>query len=105
MPQITGLGKPFGMTDPLLLARSLSAGKASDAQGTEFHKLMLGSLNEVAGLEHVAQASISDNLAGGDITLAENVIAMREADLAMKLMLQIQRKLVDAWKELKNMQV
>ena len=105
MSQINGLGTPYGMSDPMFLAKTFSAGQSGDVQGASFQKLMLGAFDEVAGLENLAQTTISENLAGGDITLAESVVAMREAELSMRLMMQIQRKLVDAWKELKNMQV
>lgn len=105
MSQINGLGTPIGVSDPLFLMKTLSADSAGEVSGPSFQKLMLNSMNEVAGLEHAAQTTIGDNLAGSDITLAESVIAIREAELATRLMLQVQRKVVDAWKELKNMQM
>ena len=105
MSQINGFGTPLGISDPLFLVRTQSAGSTNDAGATSFHKLMLNSMSEVAGLEQAAQTSIGDNLAGGDMTLVESIVAVREAELASRLMLQVQRKLVDAWKELKNMQM
>ena len=105
MTQINGVGMPLGISDPMFLMKTHSAGSAGAVEGASFQKLMLDSMGEVAGLQHSAQTSIGDNLAGGDITLAESIIAVREAELATRLMLQVQRKLVDAWKELKNMQM
>lgn len=105
MSQINGLGTPLGVSDPLSLMKTLSSNSTGEVSGSSFQKLMLNSINEVAGLEHAAQTTIGDNLAGSDITLAESVIAIREAELATRLMLQVQRKVVDAWKELKNMQM
>lgn len=105
MSQINGLGTPLGVSDPLFLMRTQSAGSAGDVGGASFQKLLLNSMNEVAGLEHAAQTTIGDNISGGDMTLVESIVAVREAELASRLMLQVQRKLVDAWKELKNMQM
>ena len=105
MSQINGLGTPLGVSDPLFLMKTLSPNSTSEASGLSFEKLMLNSMGEVAALEHSAQTAIGDNLSGSDVTLAESVIAMREAELATRLMLQVQRKVVDAWKELKNMQM
>lgn len=105
MSQINGYSTPLGVSDPLFLVKTLLPESAGDVSGTSFQKLMLESMNEVAGLEHTAQTSIGDNLAGGDMTLVESIVAVREAELASRLMLQVQRKLVDAWKELKNMQM
>ena len=105
MSQINGMGTPLGVSDPLFLMKTLSPKPSNEAGGPSFEKLMLNSIGEVAGLEHTAQTAIGENLAGSDVTLAESVIAMREAELATRLMLQVQRKIVDAWKELKNMQM
>ena len=105
MSQINGLGSPLGVSDPLSLMKTLSSNSTGEVSGPSFQILMLNSMSEVAGLEHAAQTTIGDNLAGSDITLAESVIAIREAELATRLMLQVQRKVVDAWKELKNMQM
>lgn len=105
MSQINGFGMPPGISDPLFPVRTLLPNTTADAGGTSFQKLMLNSMSEVAGLEQAAQTSIGDNLAGGDMTLVESIVAVREAELASRLMLQVQRKLVDAWKELKNMQM
>lgn len=105
MSQINGMGTPLGMPDPLFLMKTLSPKSSNEVGGLSFEKLMLNSMGEVAGLEQSAQTAIGENLAGSDVTLAESVIAMREAELATRLMLQVQRKVVDAWKELKNMQM
>lgn len=105
MSQINGLGTPLGVSEPLLLMKTLSPNSSNEVSGPSFEKLILDSMGEVAGLEHAAQTTIGNNIAGSDVTLAESVIAMREAELATRLMLQVQRKVVDAWKELKNMQM
>lgn len=105
MSQINGYGRPLGVSDPLFLVKTLTPGSAGDVSSTSFQKMMLESMKDVAGLEHAAQTTIGDNLAGDDMTLVESIVAVREAELASRLMLQVQRKLVDAWKELKNMQM
>jgi flagellar hook-basal body complex protein FliE len=105
MSQINGMGTPLGVSESLFLMKTQSPKSSNEVGGLSFQKLILSSMGEVAGLEQTAQTAIGENLAGSDVTLAESVIAMREAELATRLMLQVQRKVVDAWKELKNMQM
>lgn len=99
------IGGATGLTELKLLMPTTGAGPVDAASGTQFQDLLLNSIQETAGLEHRAQTGIAEGLREGEITLAETVVAMREADLAMRLMMQVQRKLVDTWNELRNMQV
>lgn len=96
---------PAGIGESLFIPRTFSAESGGAVEGASFTRMLMESVNQVTTLESQAQLSISDHLAGGDITQVETALALREADLALRLMVQVRNKVVDAWNELKNMQV
>ena len=56
-------------------------------------------------MERPGHTTIVDGPHGSDLTVTESVVTMRQTEIAMKLMLQVQGKIVDAWNELRNMQM
>ena len=105
MTPINGLGTAYGTNELQFLMPTLESGASDAVAGSTFQNLLTEAINQTSGLESQAQVNIAEGVAGGDITLAESVTAIREAELAIKLMQQVQRKLVDTWNELRNMQV
>lgn len=105
MTPINGLGTAYGTNELQFLIPTLESGSSDAVAGSTFQNLLTEAINQTSGLESQAQVNIAEGVAGGDITLAESVTAIREAELAIKLMQQVQRKLVDTWNELRNMQV
>ena len=70
-----------------------------------FSDLLLRGLGEASKIEHKAHSSILDSAEQKDITLTEAIANMQETTIATKLIMQVQLKLVEAWNELRNMQV
>ena len=105
MSPINTLGSAYGTSDLKFLMPTFDSGVADAAAGSSFEKLLTEAMNQTSGIESHAQLSIAEGIAGGDLTMAESVTAVREAELAIKLMQQVQRKLVDTWNELRAMQV
>lgn len=105
MTPINALGTGYGTSELQFLMPTFNAGSADATAGSTFEKLLSEAINQTSGIESQAQLSIAEGVAGGDITMVESVTAVREAELAIKLMQQVQRKLVDTWNELRNMQV
>ena len=70
-----------------------------------FEKLIFDALNDAAASENKVHQIIADGAETGEMNMTQAVLAMKEADTTMRLMLQIRMKLVDAWNELRNMQV
>jgi flagellar hook-basal body complex protein FliE len=100
---INGLGIPTPPSAPLSAAagpESLSAGESP-----LFGKLLLKSLSQVSGLEQSAQAAVEKSFSGNDITQVEALTSMKKADLALRLMVQIRNKVMDAYNEIKQMQM
>ena len=75
------------------------------ADGKDFKSLLMDSINEVNRLQSEAeQASI--NLATGKTESVDEVFtAVKKAELAFQTLMQIQRKLLDAYDEIKQMRV
>lgn len=102
---IPSLGQPYGSSKGVLLSPTQSVGKAAPSDGGTFQGLILNALKDAGDKENNAQGVIARGIENNEPALTESVLAMREADLAMRLMLQVQLKLVNAWNELRNMQL
>jgi flagellar hook-basal body complex protein FliE len=100
---INGLGIPTPpMAPPLSPA---GADSLSAADSPLFGKMLLKSLGEVNGLQQSAQAAVEKSFAGDDVTQVEALTSMKKADLALRLMVQIRNKVMDAYTEIKQMQM
>lgn len=70
---------------------------------TGFANLLSQSWNDTQAITQRAQTSIEQNLVSSDLSMVETFTAMREADVALRLMMQIRNKLVDAYQELQQL--
>lgn len=86
-----------------LNTKSLEA--APQPQGVSFQSLMTDAISQVGNLQSVAQAGVEQSLMGGDITQAEVFSAMKKADMALKTMIQIRNKMVEAFNEIQQIRV
>jgi flagellar hook-basal body complex protein FliE len=73
--------------------------------GISFQDLLQQSIEQVNGFDRQAQSAVAAALTGDDLTQAEVFTAMKKADLALRTMLQIRNKLVEAYNEIKNMRM
>ncbi|MCB1196207.1 flagellar hook-basal body complex protein FliE [bacterium] len=80
---------------------SISPTKLDVPQGTpKFGKILAGYIDDVSKLQHGANESLQ-KLATGEIKDVHQVmVAMNEAGVAFKLMMEIRNKLVQAYKEI-----
>jgi flagellar hook-basal body complex protein FliE len=91
-PQLAGLSWPSELT---------SATGPKPTGG--FAELLEQSLQQMQGLTSNAEQAVERSLTGDDLAMVETFSAVREADLALRLMLQIRNKLVDAYQEVQQM--
>lgn len=95
-----------GMMPPALAANGLQGGLNVTSPPTiNFSDLLQQSLEEVNTLDGTAQSNIARSLAGEDLTQAEVFTSVRKADLALRTMLQIRNKLLDAYREVQQMRM
>lgn len=69
-----------------------------------FGDVLKGELNKVNNLQVEADNSIQGFI-NGEVELQEVMLATQEASLSLNLAIEIRNKLVDAYKEINNMQV
>ena len=83
-----------------------SADKADESSGGEsFANILSSALDNVAETESASDAGTAALLSGEDISIHEAVIATEKAELALELALQVRNKVVDAYKEIMQMQL
>jgi flagellar hook-basal body complex protein FliE len=68
-----------------------------------FAELLQQSLEQVQGMNADANAAVQNSLIGDDLSMVETFTAVREADLAVRLLLQVRNKLVDAYQEIQQL--
>lgn len=73
--------------------------------GDLFAELLVGKAKEVNDMQHSADAAVHAMLTGEDVNQAEVLTAVQKADLAFRMMLQIRNKLVEAYREISQIQV
>lgn len=79
--------------------------ESKSAGPVSFQGMLLDSLSETSAMEQQAQTAIEKSLTGGDITQVEVVSAVKKADMALRLMLQIRNKLYDAYQEVQQIRM
>ena len=70
-----------------------------------FQDVLLKSIEQVNELDRQSQSMIAGALTGEEYTQAEIFTAVKKADLALRTMLQIRNKLLDAYNELKDLRM
>jgi len=95
---------PYGLTPPFLSGPvPLAAPPATSETG--FQDALMQALSQVQSLNAEAQTSVEQSLAGNELTMVESFTAVREADLALRLMIQIRNKLLDAYQEIQQLRM
>ena len=77
-------------------------GEAAAPATQGFESLLSKTWQDTQSITASANASIEQGLVADDLSMVETFTAMREADVALRLMLQIRNKLVDAYQELQQ---
>lgn len=79
--------------------------KPADGAAMPFASVLKDSISEVNRLQQKADASISALATTGEASLHETMIAMEEASVSFKLMMQVRNKIVEAYQEVMRIQV
>jgi flagellar hook-basal body complex protein FliE len=83
---------------------SPSVGATSDAAGS-FQTFLANSIQEVNTAQLQADQAVEALFTGGEVNPAEVLSAVKKADLAFRMLMQIRNKLVAAYDEVKNIRV
>ena len=95
---------PISPGDIQYLPESTQPGSGRDS-ATQFKNVLGRYINEVNDLQHTADKAVRDLAAGKIDNLHQVIMAVNEADLSFRLMMQIRNRLVEAYKEIMRMQV
>jgi flagellar hook-basal body complex protein FliE len=93
MPEVAGLRAP----------ETLSVDKEKAAH--PFADVLKSSLDEVNKLQQKADAAAQSLATGDQTSVQDTMIAMEQADLSFRFMMQVRNKIVDAYQEIMRIQV
>jgi len=93
MPEVAGLRAPEAL--------SIEKEKAPHP----FADVLKTSLDEVNKLQVKADAAANSLATGDQTSVQDTMIAMEQADLSFRFMMQVRNKIVDAYQEIMRMQV
>ncbi|HOK62334.1 MAG TPA: flagellar hook-basal body complex protein FliE [Soehngenia sp.] len=79
--------------------------KTNNETETDFKAIMNEQLNKLNNKQVEADNYVNDLISGNDVDLHQVMIATEEARLSLELAVQIRNKIVEAYKELNNMQL
>lgn len=96
-----GLG-PLG---PIKPPTNVPGSGASPGGGVDFKDLLLDKLDEVNRLQTEAGKSVEKLVTGESQNMAEVFSAVRKADVAFSLLMEIRNKLMDAYEQVQQMRV
>jgi len=86
----------------------VQAGRASGAAGPGapgFKDFLVQSIQDVNSMQAAADKAVEKLATGGDVNPAEVLTAVQKADIAFQMMIQVRNKLVDAFTEIKSIQI
>lgn len=86
--------------------RGVSAGQTKSANGVEsFGDLLAGQVKNVNSMQMDANEMVHSMLTGGDVNEAEVLTAVQKADLAFRMLMQVRNKLIEAYREIQQIQI
>lgn len=92
IPQLTPTGPVTSPTAP-------------SPQKTDFQQLLTQAMTDVGHLQSHSQLQIEQYISGEDITQAEVFSSIKKADLALRTMIQIRNKLLEAFNEIQQIRI
>lgn len=86
--------------------KSLAGAKSPATDGLgKFSEMLVGEVKNVNQMQMDANGMVHTMLTGGDVNEAEVLTAVQKADLAFRMMLQVRNKLIEAYREVQQIQV
>ncbi len=93
-------------TDAFENVRNTSISKpAQQEPGADFSKTLKDAIQSVDQLQKDADVKMQELVTGKSQNIHETMIAAEKADVALRLMIQVRNKIMDAYQEIMRMQV
>lgn len=80
-------------------------GVSGEKDTKSFSQLLADSIGEVNSMQNEANVAIQKLASGESKNIHETMIAVEQAEIAFKTMNQVRRKVLDAYKQIMNMQM
>ncbi len=101
MNAINPLSAPLAPPTPPSL---VATGAPSSGAGS-FKNVLLDSLKQVNSMQQEANRAVENLMTGGSSNPAEVLTAVQKADVAFRMMMQVRNKVVQAYQEIKDIQI
>jgi flagellar hook-basal body complex protein FliE len=95
---------PIPVAPPSLVAPNAAGGSAGASAGS-FKNALLDSLKQVNSMQQEANRAVENLMTGGSSNPAEVLTAVQKADVAFRMMMQVRNKVVQAYQEIKDIQI
>jgi len=105
MKPIAGIQPPPRLVSPFGDPRSSSNRTESDTGIEAFGNLLTNQVKNVNTMQMDANDMVHSMLTGGDVNEAEVLTAVQKADLAFRMLLQVRNKLIEAYREVQQIQI
>ncbi len=96
--------QPIQGIQPTPLQNTPQKAEVTEAENS-FSDMLTGLVGEVDSQQKAADAAVQEVHAGGAKNLHEAMIAMEQADISIRFMVQVRNKAMDAYQEIMRMQV
>ncbi|MGB0595348.1 MAG: flagellar hook-basal body complex protein FliE [Rubripirellula sp.] len=84
----------------------MSTSQTQAASGADnFGDLLTDQVKNVNSMQMDANDMVHSMLTGGDVNEAEVLTAVQKADLAFRMLLQVRNKLIEAYREIQQIQI
>ncbi len=87
------------------MSPEMSAGKSAQDVTTSFESTLDGFINNVNDLQNSANTAIDKMASGQNADVHEVMVAMEKAKVSFDMLLQIRNKMLDAYKQIMQMQM
>ena len=88
-----------------LLDNQIQASGLAQSSESSPMQWIAGEIRGVNELQRSADARVHDLLTGGDVNEAEVLTSVQKADLAFRMLLQVRNKLIEAYREIQQIQI
>lgn len=102
---VNGISGLSGLSDLSRFAPMAGGQPAGEAGPATFQDAMFQALRDVNQADSQSQMAIAKDVASGDGIQVDTMVQAMQVDLALKTTMQIRNKLMEAWNEIRQMQM
>ncbi len=100
------VGKSASPSESFRIGQTGAAGAAGGAsEASSFGSFLTDQVKSVNTMQMDANDMVHSMLTGGNVNEAEVLTAVQKADLAFRMMLQVRNKLIEAYREVQQIQI